>query len=519
VCKFYNFFFLFSLFFSFGTIYSQTDNPIITTKVDTTTIKVGEQINYEIKIESNNIGNISFPEKYQFNPFVIAEDFPIDTIDFQRRKSIYKRFNLTSFDQGNFVIKPQEIIFGDKKLYSDSLLIEVLTVEVDTVSKKFFDIKEINQTKESKKPLLIIFSSFLIILFSALIIYFLYKKFILSEIIINEYDTPFEIAINSLNKLDEKKITSQVEYKIYYTQMTDIIKNYFEKDVEISALESTSNELIQKIILLKKSNKLKLSIETINDFKKVLENADLVKFAKYTPNKDKVIDDKKLLQSVLVNTKKAIPNDIEKELEERKKREKEIEIIKKTRKNNFLIISSLIVLLSVSISSYILFPESFKNILVLDSNKKTLKNDWIGSNYTPFNLYVESPDALIRVSDSLKNKRYYELLKSDYKVRVKVDSYSENQDIVGDMLKDFKDMGFINVITKEEEFITQSEKKGVKIYGSFDDSKKNKKLNYSTIIFVSDKNIIEIVTVYEQRNEIVEQIINRIENSIDFING
>ena len=128
-------------------------------------------------------------------------------------------------------------------------------------------------------------------------------------------------------------------------------------------------------------------------------------------------------------------------------------------------------------------------------------------------------DALIRVSDSLKNKRYYELLKSDYKVRVKVDSYSENQDIVGDMLKDFKDMGFINVITKEEEFITQSEKKGVKIYGSFDDSKKNKKLNYSTIIFVSDKNIIEIVTVYEQRNEIVEQIINRIENSIDFING
>lgn len=175
MCKFYNFFFLFSLFFSFGTIYSQTDNPIITTKVDTTTIKVGEQINYEIKIESNNIGNISFPEKYQFNPFVIAEDFPIDTIDFQRRKSIYKRFNLTSFDQGNFVIKPQEIIFGDKKLYSDSLLIEVLTVEVDTVSKKFFDIKEINQTKESKKPLLIIFSSFLIILFSALIIYFLYK--------------------------------------------------------------------------------------------------------------------------------------------------------------------------------------------------------------------------------------------------------------------------------------------------------------------------------------------------------
>ena len=35
-----------------------------------------------------------------------------------------------------------------------------------------------------------------------------------------------------------------------------------------------------------------------------------------------MIDDKKLLQSVLVNTKNAIPNDIEKELEERKRKKR-----------------------------------------------------------------------------------------------------------------------------------------------------------------------------------------------------
>ena len=301
--------------------------------------------------------------------------------------------------------------------------------------------------------------------------------------------------------------------------MTDIIKNYFEKDVEISAFESTSNELIEKIILLKKSKKLKLSKETIDDFRKVLENADLVKFAKYTPDKKVVIDDKKLLQSVLVNTKNAIPNDIEKELEERKKKEKEIETIKKRRKNNFIIISSLLVLFSISISSYIIFPKSFKNILVFDSNKKTLKSDWINSNYTQFNLKLESPDALLRVSDTINSKNYYELLESDYQVQINVNSYTENQDVVGDMLDNFKDKGYINVLTKEEEFITQSDKKGVKIFGSFDDSRKDKKFNYSTIIFISDQNLIEIITVYEQKNEIVEQIVKRIENSIDFVNG
>ena len=40
------------------------------------------------------------------------------------------------------------------------------------------------------------------------------------------------------------------------------------------------------------------------------------------------------------------------------------------------------------------------------------------------------------------------------------------------MLDNFKDKGYINVLTKEEEFLTESDKKGVKIYGSFDDSKK-----------------------------------------------
>ena len=59
------------------------------------------------------------------------------------------------------------------------------------------------------------------------------------------------------------------------------------------------------------------------------------------------------------------------------------------------------------------------------------------------------------------------------------------------MLENFKDKGYINVLTKEEEFITQSDKKGVKIFGSFDDSK-DMKFNYSTIIFISDQNLIEI---------------------------
>ena len=101
----------------------------------------------------------------------------------------------------------------------------------------------------------------------------------------------------------------------------------------------------------------------------------------------------------------------------------------------------------------------------------------------------------------------------------KVILWDFNEDDLNKTVNNFKDKGYINVLTKEEEFITQSDKKGVKIFGSFDDSKKEKKFNYSTIIFISDQNLIEVITVYEQKNDIVEQIVKRIENSIDFING
>ena len=41
----------------------------------------------------------------------------------------------------------------------------------------------------------------------------------------------------------------------------------------------------------------------------------------------------------------------------------------------------------------------------------------------------------------------YELLESDYQVQINVNSYTENQDVVGDMLENFKDKGYINVLT------------------------------------------------------------------------
>jgi hypothetical protein len=57
--------------------------------------------------------------------------------------------------------------------------------------------------------------------------------------------TPFDIALNQLKALDEKNLIGQQKIKEYYTELTDIVRNYIEQDVKISAMEITSDELIQ----------------------------------------------------------------------------------------------------------------------------------------------------------------------------------------------------------------------------------------------------------------------------------
>ena len=510
---------LIQILFAFNFLFAQDASTKIITKIDTTNIKVGEQVNLEIKIESTDLSNIVFPEKFNFSPIIIAEEFPLDTISFQRNKSISKKFKLTLFDEGSYFIKPQGIRVGSKLFYSDSIPIDVLTIKVDTVSKKFFNIKEINQTKEQKKPISKYLYALLCILLSCIIIYYLYKRLIANDVVIEEYKTPFEIAVNSLKSLDEQNISNQLDVKQYYTQMTDIIKLYFEKDIEISAFESTTNQLIDKLSLLKKSKKLKISQETIDNFTSVLSNADLAKFAKYNPDKKLIIDDKKLLESVLVETKKAIPNDIEKELEERKQRERKIEFIKNSRRKKFYIISLLIAVSSLFISTFIIIPEKLSSIFIFNKNKKILKSDWVNSTYTQFNLSLESPDALIRSKDSLNYSLNYFSENNDLVLELSVDNFDKNSDLVNIMLDEFRVLGYSNVITKEEEFSTSSDKKGVKVFGSFNSNDTGDRLNYSTIFFATEKSTITIQFIFEEGDENLDEIVRRIENSIDFVNG
>jgi len=82
--------------------------PVLLSSVDTTTIKIGEQINYQIKINSDSISSIVFEKNQIFNPFEVIEEFEIDTFKKSGRTSFIKKFSITSFDAGVQILKPKK---------------------------------------------------------------------------------------------------------------------------------------------------------------------------------------------------------------------------------------------------------------------------------------------------------------------------------------------------------------------------------------------------------------------------
>ena len=160
-------------------------------------------------------------------------------------------------------------------------------------------------------------------------------------------------------------------------------------------------------------------------------------------------------------------------------------------------------------------PKSIDS-LSLNSDKKLLNQDWVESVYTEFNLGLQTPDALVRSSDSLSNDLNYVSKDGSISINLYVKNKTEDQDVLNDLLDDFKKRNFKNIITKEEQIELDDRNKANKIFGSFDDNNINAKKNYNVIIFDLNKNLLFLEMIFEIENNIQSQIIDKVLKSLKF---
>ena len=272
---------------------------MVKAEIDTTNIRIGEQ--FQLKISVDETKNVIIP-RIELKGLEIIDSTRIDTI----KNSLIRRYILTGFDSGAFYIPQQQIFVKNQTYLTDSLLVNVASVAIDTTKVKKFPIKSIK-----KEPFT--FDDFKIYLYILLaiiaIIGFWIYWFVIKKRKIEEdaptYRTlpPYEEALLKLNELDEKLLWQNNKIKEYYSELTEIVRGYIERELKVPALENTSDEILEMIKDFKTSDTIETSKETIDKLKDLLREADLVKFAKSKPLAIEIEDDRRDAEHIIGNLK------------------------------------------------------------------------------------------------------------------------------------------------------------------------------------------------------------------------
>lgn len=191
---------------------------------------------------------------------------------------------ITAFDAGELTLPALQIGYsrtGDssrKTLETRPIPINVRGVQVDTA----------NDIKDIKPPLSvrISFREALPYLLGAIgagllgwLIYYALKKRKRGEKLLPQAPTrpPHEIALEALRLLEAEKLWQQGREKEYHARLSDILRTYLEKTLEIPAMEMTTGLIVTAAPIVK------LQPEVKQKLREILERSDLVKFAKFRP--------------------------------------------------------------------------------------------------------------------------------------------------------------------------------------------------------------------------------------------
>lgn len=105
----------------------------------------------------------------------------------------------------------------------------------------------------------------------------------------------YEIALKKLKKLKKIDLTLESNKKIFYVDLSFILREYIEKSFFIRTLEMTTNEIKENRFLLPFDER------SLDDFLKILQISDMVKYAKYDSEefKNNLDDAIKFVQNTL----------------------------------------------------------------------------------------------------------------------------------------------------------------------------------------------------------------------------
>ena len=257
-------------------------------KLQQYTIRIGDQTKLFLVVHQPLKEHVNFPKLADtlVSKVQIVSAGKLDTVFDQHDQKfidVTQSYLITSFDAGTYALPAFAFGTAAGVLKTNELTLQVETVKVDT-TKGVYDIKQ---------PLIVTYTFvdwlrdnwywivvpiFLIAGIIGLVWYLKKRRKEKPVIAIVKPGLPAHIiAINKLNELKDKKLWQQDEVKLYYSELSDVLREYLEKRYVIKTHEKTTDEIFAglKHIAIKEEDKSVL--------KQILVLADLVKFAKEKP--------------------------------------------------------------------------------------------------------------------------------------------------------------------------------------------------------------------------------------------
>ncbi|MBQ8581740.1 MAG: hypothetical protein IJ478_06625 [Alistipes sp.] len=271
---------------------AQSDTPTVKARIEPDSIFIGDQFDFIIEVEKDLVQTTLFPE---FTPqgeslIELVEVMPIDTLERDgRRLKIAQRYRLAAFQEGLINMGKPGVLYADKNIVdtlytTDSLVLKVATFQIDSTSQSIYDLKpQLTLPFKLAEIRGYLMWGMLLAALIALALYGLHRYLEARGRHLKDLfkpappEPPHVVAIKALEALHHQKLWQNNKHKLYYSTLTDILRTYIAGRWGVGAMEMTSDEIIAAMREVELPEKARM------DLTSVVMDADLVKFAKFTP--------------------------------------------------------------------------------------------------------------------------------------------------------------------------------------------------------------------------------------------
>lgn len=265
---------------------------VVSAAIDSTTLFIGDQTDLHLRATCEKSEEVQFPTlTEELIPGIeIVDQTIIDTTTLNDGRVQYNQYlTLTSFQDSLFYINPLPFVSNGDTIWSESMTLNVVQpFEIDSTDIAITDIKGIYKAPiwwwGILRWVLLALAIAGVGIGGYYLITFIRKQYSNDS----EELTPTaplrpadEVALEKLDAIREEKIWQTGQVKEYHTQLTDVIREYIARRFDVSSVEQTSDETLTAMRPLLNDKR-----ELYDQLRKMLQLADLVKFAKWTATPD-----------------------------------------------------------------------------------------------------------------------------------------------------------------------------------------------------------------------------------------